>query len=537
MNSILKVGLWIVGVVAVLALVAIAAFALLFDPNALRDDITRLVAEKTGRELVIDGELSLSFYPWLGFAAGETSLSNAEGFNEPLMLRFDSASASVKLLPLLSRRVELSQVTLDGVELNLRRNASGQTNWDDLLELSADDTADDADKGDAAFATQSIGGVTLRDAVINFVDEQDDASYNLTAVDLEVGGIEPGEPFDFSAEGEALLSSPAMAGPFTASGTGLLGDDDSLTIGKPRFSITATGESIPGETLKLQLEANSIDVGEPDIVLDLPVLYLNGEAGGDPWNTLDATIRAPAVSLSDYDRFVVTTPTMIATVRSPTFTDSVEVELKGRTLKGAIESQAAVLDGAVIETMGMNIEAAKIDVTQFIDAPTLRGQIEIDQFKPRPVLAHFGAADIITADPAAMSAAIVSAEAFYTPDAMGLRNMTAKLDQSNIGGSVSYTTTEQVRFDLTVDSVDIDRYRSPSESTDGAAAGVEEVDIPVDVLRELNLDGTLKVGEMQLVGLQSTDVTVGIKAAGGKLRVNPSRASLYGGTYQGDISL
>ncbi|NND58962.1 MAG: AsmA family protein, partial [Gammaproteobacteria bacterium] len=42
---------------------------------------------------------------------------------------------------------------------------------------------------------------------------------------------------------------------------------------------------------------------------------------------------------------------------------------------------------------------------------------------------------------------------------------------------------------------------------------------------------------MQLVGLQSTDVTVGIKAAGGKLRVNPSRASLYGGTYQGDISL
>ncbi len=117
MKKIIKVLMWGAGVLVALALIAIAAFAFLFDPNALRDDITRLVESKTGRQMTIEGDLSLSFFPWLGFDAGRTTLSNAEGFSAPVMASFDSASASVKLMPLLSRRIELSKVTLDGVEL------------------------------------------------------------------------------------------------------------------------------------------------------------------------------------------------------------------------------------------------------------------------------------------------------------------------------------------------------------------------------------------------------------------------------------
>jgi len=43
---------------------------LLVDPNDYRDDITVAVQNATGRELSIEGDLSLSLFSWLGAESG-----------------------------------------------------------------------------------------------------------------------------------------------------------------------------------------------------------------------------------------------------------------------------------------------------------------------------------------------------------------------------------------------------------------------------------------------------------------------------------
>src|SRR5210317_2408861 len=95
----------ILGILAITAVVvtvfAATVFVLVFDPNDYRDKISEGVREATGRELVIEGDLELSLFPWLAIELGRTQLGNAPGFDETPFASFDSARLSVRVMPLL----------------------------------------------------------------------------------------------------------------------------------------------------------------------------------------------------------------------------------------------------------------------------------------------------------------------------------------------------------------------------------------------------------------------------------------------------
>ncbi|MGA9469198.1 MAG: AsmA family protein, partial [Candidatus Macondimonas sp.] len=69
------------------------------DPNAYRDDLVRVVSERTGRTLTLDGQLGLSVFPWLGLELNGVTLSNAPGFGDAPMLAVRHARAGVRLWP------------------------------------------------------------------------------------------------------------------------------------------------------------------------------------------------------------------------------------------------------------------------------------------------------------------------------------------------------------------------------------------------------------------------------------------------------
>ena len=535
--KLIKYLFWALGGLAIVLLIVVAAFALLFDPNALRDDITRLVEKQTGRELVIEGDLSLSFYPWLGFAAGTTTLSNREGFDEPVMARFDNASASVRLIPLLSKRVELSRITVEGLELRLQRKADGTTNWDDLV-ATADEESDDAGAG-SSFATEGIGGVELVDAQILFADAQAGVSYEARELRLETGAIRPGESVPLDGAAYLVSSDPGLEGPATLTGEVELGDDGSIRIDEPSFEIDAQGDSVPGERMQLALTGSQLLYEGEALTLSEPTLELDGTGTGDPWNRMTATVTGATLVWTGFDALDIDTPKVVAMLQTPDMADALEATLGGQRLTGSVEAQTVEIANVTGTSLGIDFTSPKVAGTQIFDALTLSGPVRTAEFAPREVLAQLDNPDIATADPQALASMQLSANARYGPDAISLRDIDATLDDSKIGGSLTLAADGGVRFDLRVDAVNIDRYRAPAEEATeaDAAAGLEEIEIPVDALRELNLDGTLRIGSMQLVGLKSTGVTIGIKAANGDIRVNPATAQLYDGSYNGDIRL
>ncbi len=171
---------------------------LVFDPNEYKGEIVQAVKEKTGRELRIDGKIGWSFFPWVGIEIGRLELSNAPGFGAEPFARIDAAGAKVKLLPLLRKQVIIDTVLLDGLKLNLARNAAGKTNWDDLtsptqVEKTPEKTIPGKEPGMGGIG---INKVDIRKADVTWKDQASGASYAVHNLDLKTGKIIGSKPVD-----------------------------------------------------------------------------------------------------------------------------------------------------------------------------------------------------------------------------------------------------------------------------------------------------------------------------------------------------
>src|SRR5215467_4008474 len=67
----------IIGLVVMATVIAglVTAVVKLFDPNQFKDQLVHWVQERTQRDLVLDGELKVSYFPKLGLESGKASLS------------------------------------------------------------------------------------------------------------------------------------------------------------------------------------------------------------------------------------------------------------------------------------------------------------------------------------------------------------------------------------------------------------------------------------------------------------------------------
>ncbi len=112
----------------VVPLLAAAGAWLWFDPAMVRTRLQDAAARATGKQLLIDGPITLGWGPQLRLRS--VRLLNPPGLSRPDLVRVDTAEVGVSLLPLLSGRVVLHGVRLDGVDVLLERDADGRGNWE-----------------------------------------------------------------------------------------------------------------------------------------------------------------------------------------------------------------------------------------------------------------------------------------------------------------------------------------------------------------------------------------------------------------------
>ena len=120
----------VLGGLVALVVIALLAVWLLVNPNDFKPRIGAAVKNATGRELNLAGDIKLSVFPWIALELGPASLGNPPGFGEAPFVSFKHASVRAKLMPLLSKRLEIGRVELDGLDLKLVKNAEGKGNWE-----------------------------------------------------------------------------------------------------------------------------------------------------------------------------------------------------------------------------------------------------------------------------------------------------------------------------------------------------------------------------------------------------------------------
>ncbi len=470
MRLVIKIVGYAIVVLLALLLVTGLAVKFFFDPNDYRDDIAAVVKAKTGRDLTIDGDLGLSIFPWLAIDMGHARLSNAPGFGDKPFAEIDSASLSLRLIPLLLRReIELGTIGLNGLVLNLARNKEGRTNWDDLLKTAeeAPPPAETKDEEGFQLSALSVGGLAVEDASISWTDRQAGTSYELTKFAFNTGTLTPGEPFKFTNSFELSSKSPPL--------------DLSSRL---------------GGTATVDLESNTYSVEG---------FKLSFKASGE---------AAPA---------------------NPT-----EGDVSAKLLRLDLDKQTMALEKFAANVLGLDVEG-ELRGQRIVDNPRVNGEIAVAQFNGRKLLERLGTA-LDTADPDALTrVSLASKIAYQSGGKTSFEDMRLALDQSEIKGVLSVGAASELRFDLVVDEIDLDRYLPPDEGKTeeeaDSAAPSDEVEVPVDLVRALDAEGKVQVGKARLSGLKLESVELALKAANGRIRVHPLQSAFYGGTYRGDIRL
>ena len=101
----------------------------LFDPNDYKDEIQQLARDKANLELQLKGDIGWSLFPWLGLELTDATLASADSPDQPFAnLRL--LGLSVRVLPLLRREVQMSDIRVDGLDLTLQRDDKGRGNWE-----------------------------------------------------------------------------------------------------------------------------------------------------------------------------------------------------------------------------------------------------------------------------------------------------------------------------------------------------------------------------------------------------------------------
>ncbi len=251
----LILGLGLLGVIAA-GIVVIVLVNL--DPNDYTDTITRKVKEATGRDLRIAGNVGLTFYPWLGIDLEGMSLSNTADFSDTPFLQAKAIKMRAKLLPLLlQNKLEMDTLILHGVTINLAKNASGATNWDDFVKTKTNDGA----SGDQAMPSTALvlGGIDIKDMNIHWVDKQQNVEYSISNANIGTGELKLGEPITITATLNASASKPALSTVIKFTGTAAYADSGNVLALQPvLFEANVKGKEIPGgqTVVKLSTEIN-----------------------------------------------------------------------------------------------------------------------------------------------------------------------------------------------------------------------------------------------------------------------------------------
>ncbi len=550
MGKALKIVAILVVVLVLVVAGGAAAIVMLVDPNNYRDEIETAVRENTGRELTLGGDIGLSVFPWLGLTLDQARLSNAPGFGEAPFAEVGEVEIRVKLMPLLSNTLETETVRLVGLKVNLARDAAGHTNWDDLAKggkhAEGQAHTDKERHGDGrAMAALAIGGIEVRDAALTWDDRQAGQRYALQNVSLTTGAIGGGRPVDLQLGFDVESDAPQMAGRVEL--TGRVTADEAaqrVSIAGTELTVDLKGDGLPGGAFDATVNADLVaDMAKQTASLgNLRISTLGLQASGQ----VEATGLQQAPQVNGQLSIAEFALADLVARLGVTLPEGVQADKLGNAKVDATFSateSSAELQKLVVAVAGGMLEAqAKVpDLAK----PSATGTLGIRDLNPRLLIAASGQA-LETADPQALTRLNLKSGFSGSQDHVALDGLDLALDDSRLTGKLSVRNFAKpaIRFGLDLDAIDADRYLPPpsekpaegAAATPGGAAG-GAAQLPLEPLRALDIDGTLKIGKLKAYNINSRNIVLRLTASDGQLRLNPAKAEMYDGRYQGNIGL
>ena len=128
MNKALKWGLIICASLVVIIIAAILIIPRFVNVQKYKPELEKKIAEASGRPFSVSDDLRFSLFPWIGLSFSDLHLGNIKGFKEKDFVNVKSFEVRIKLLPLLSKDVQVKKFILNEPRIVLVKNKDGSVN-------------------------------------------------------------------------------------------------------------------------------------------------------------------------------------------------------------------------------------------------------------------------------------------------------------------------------------------------------------------------------------------------------------------------
>ncbi|MBJ2211271.1 MULTISPECIES: AsmA family protein [Pseudomonas] len=490
-----------------LLIIVALGFALthLFDPNDYKEEIRQIARDKAHIELTLNGDIGWSLFPWLGLELHEASVATLTAPTQPFA-DLQMLGLSVRVLPLLRREVQMSDVRVEGLNLRLNRDKQGHGNWEDIGKNLPDEitgtpapapvepVAETKPEKPPQPIRLDIDSLTINNARVEYTDEQTGKQLSAESIQLSAGAIHEG------------ASIPLKL-------TAFLGSNQPLMRVKTELN----------GNLRIQRALKRYQFED---------MRLSGEATGEP-------LQGKTVSFSTQGQLLVDLAANVA--------EWTNLKLAANQLRALGELKANDLDKTPQISGALSV--AQFDLAKFLESVG----------HPLPAMA-----------PGSLSKVELVSRLKGTPTSVALENLNLKLDASTFSGRVAVEdfAKQSLRVQLKADTFNADNYLpAKSEAAKGATAARQaEVQsseagamaaggntplpeaptkgawsndklLPLTRLRSLDVNADLAFGELTLSQLPIQNAVLKASGIDGQLKLDTLSGGLYNGTFQANGTL
>ena len=346
--KIVKYALYTIVGLFVLVVLAVAIAVATFDPNQYKGELAKIVKEKTGRTLAVEGKIGLTFYPSVGVAVGKTTLSERNG--QKTFAKIDDVKVSLAVLPLLSKHVVIDRVILSGLNVDLVKDRNGKTNFADLVGAGEPSAPAPAKAPETKAAPKgepvqlNVAGIEVKASSASWTDEATGGRYKATIDKLETGRIASGIPGKLQLAMQLEATQPKADYKVDLSGQYL------LNLEKQSYALSG---------MELKVTDATPDSKKPPLTLKGDV-----EFDASP-QAIRFTLAADQVNLDRYlpppDK--TTAPAGGGTSKSEPEQPIDLSGLKGLNLKGDLKIEQLIASNVKLEKVHLGVKAAggKVD--------------------------------------------------------------------------------------------------------------------------------------------------------------------------------
>jgi len=492
-------------ILGLLLIIVALGFALthFFDPNDYKDEIRQLARDKAHLELTLKGDIGWSLFPWLGLELHDASVATLTAPTKPFA-DLQMLGLSVRVLPLLRREIQMSDVRVEGLNLTLNRDENGHGNWEDIgrpapitPEAATENAAVDPVKPQPATPEKpsqplklDIDSLTINNARIDYSDAKSGRQFTAESIQLSTGAVHEATNIPIKFTSFFSTNQPVMRA-------------KTELVGQLRFDRALK---------RYQFED----------------MRLSGEVSGDPLDSKTVTYAA-----------------------------------QGQLL---VDMAANVADWNGLKFSANQLRAlGELHVRDLDKTPQLSGGLSIAQFNLRDFLEGIGQTLPDMADGSLNKVELVG-RLTGNPTSLAVEDLNMKVDDSSFSGRIAVDdfAKQAVRVQLKADTFDADRYR-PAKSEAAKSAGAarksevtgtenqafatvggttplpnsptqlawsNERLLPLERLRKLDVQADLSFGQLTVDKLSIQNAVLKTQGVGGQITLESLRGNINNGNFE-----